>query len=363
MSLIALAFAAALSGQEPDDVPRNCLDDDHTNRCDAEVQARVRALLGVAAAEDEAATGAEIYRAFFVNGYGHDMPVVSFERRPGEPPKVVVSGAEGRRITAPVLSSVWDRVVSEARFADRTLAAPTPSATPALGGGDDSVIDERICLHSWVVTVEMANSLTDDGGESPVRRRTEDACNSGLSISYAFSLAEIAVSAIPACEALELIYNRNAVTLLDSCLALEGDTLAAASLMNQKHRPPINHGDGDRLVDWEIWLDSNMAGRLDWAGQVIQETNVGDSERQSIAEFLMDRSLKLPYLRIHQATFTAQSPSRAGITGQVSYVETDDQDRRVMAADYRQEWSRRGAGDWSLVSWTVDPFRPLPPSE
>jgi len=78
----------------------------------------------MASIEDEAASGAIVHRAFFVDGYGRDMPAVAFERRPGQSPEVVVYGAQGRSTRAPVNHHVWARVVQEAEYADRLH--PTP---------------------------------------------------------------------------------------------------------------------------------------------------------------------------------------------------------------------------------------------
>jgi hypothetical protein len=67
-------FALAQNDSRPPLIPRNdCRDDSGLDRCDPENQRVMRSLYGAPAIEELAASGAEIRRAFFVDGYGKDV--------------------------------------------------------------------------------------------------------------------------------------------------------------------------------------------------------------------------------------------------------------------------------------------------
>lgn len=340
--MFVLAILAALAIQQaPAGTDRNCLDDDHTNRCDAVEQARVRALLGAAAIEDEAATGAEIYRAFYVDGYGRDMPAVSFERRNGEPPKIVVMGEEGARLESPASAETWAAVVSASRLADRVLAPLEPNPD-----------EEVICLHAWVTTVEMANSQPGFG-RVPVRRRTEGACNGALTADFAHLLASLALKELPSCAVLDPAHSRNSVTLLETCLQLEGDTLAAAELWNQAQIPHQNTKDA-----WRAWLGyGNVQPRIDWAGEVVQETNVsrlGDTRPPpDAAAFLVEHFGAADYFFVSWNRVSAATSSDAVIDGVID-ARSDGQ---LSVASYRQVWRKEDGFGWQLATWTIGPFK------
>lgn len=340
MSLVALMLVAALGGQDPS-VAEDCLDDNHTNRCDASVQARTRSLLGAASIEEEAATSAEIYRAFFVDGYGRDMPAVSFERRVGESPKVVILGSQGRRMSAPIHLATWEHIQTRARFADRQLQ---PLASNA----------DRMCLHAWVTTVEMANSQVDSR-VVPVRKRTEDACGRGLTMTFAQELAKQAVAALPGCRALvETV--EDGVRVLETCLSLRGDVVSAATLLKEKGRPTFYGVQEIREVDWMLWVGSaNQQPRLDWSGEVVQERNWSsgnDDVPPSISEFVYERARSVGGIHVEPDVAGAESASSGWIEGTVTYYR----DRQTFRAPSRQVWVREGGFDWSLKSWTVGAF-------
>lgn len=340
--MIVLAILAALAIQQaPAEPDPNCLDDNHTNRCEAVEQARVRALLGAAAIEDEAAAGAEIYRAFYVDGYGRDMPAVSFERRHGEPPRIVVLGEENARLQGPASAESWAAIVRASVLADRVLV-PVKQASG----------DEVVCLHSWVATVEMANSQPDFD-RIPVRRRTEDACGGALTNRFAHQLADLALKDLPSCAVLDPAHSRNSVTLLETCLELEGDTMAAAELWNQAQIPHENTEDA-----WRAWLGyGNVQPRIDWAGEIVQETNVsrlGDTRPPpDAAAFLVEHFGAADYFFVSWSRVSASTSRDALIDGVIDLRS----DGRMLVASYRQVWRKEDGFDWQLANWTIEPFK------
>lgn len=351
LAALLLLLSASPTLAQDDDLPgpRECLDDNHTNRCDAEEQARVRDLLGIASIEDEAASGAIVYRAFFVNGYGRDMPAVAFERRPGQSPEVMIYGPEGRSTRAPVSAEVWDRVTQEGRFADR-LIQPLEPAEPGVA----------ICTHSWVQTVEIANAPRERFGDDHIRRRTEDACGGGLTTRFAFLLADLAVEQIPWCHRLDAETERNAVTQLQTCLMLSGDRMAAAELYAER----LADIDWRGLADLEpIALRGRLMGvnsevTLTWGGQVLQTQSFSD---RSVASFLLARFADHPHLRFWPTGVEGVDPRSVQVRGVAE--ATTPEDVRI-TADYTQTWIWDPYGlQWALSEWTVDAFEPVSPPE
>lgn len=345
--LAALLFApvaAFAQAAPPLPGPPECLDDDHTNRCLPEVQARSRALLGVASIEDEAASGAVIYRAFFVNGGGNDMPAVAFERRPGQSPEVVVYGRDSRSMRAPVDAETWARVQGQSVLADRIIQPLDPSDT-----------SPPLCLHSWVQTVEIANAPRERFLNEPVRRRTEDACGGGPATLFAFSLAAMAVETIPWCARLERDGQSNSLWLLTLCLRLSGDRIAAADLYNAAYPDGEweQHADmTDRL--WRQRLGMNSSTVLTWGDQVVRS---GSWSLDELLAFLQARFAEHDNLRFSPTEIEGVNAYRVIVRGNTAY----DVDDVWMGAEYRQTWVwDQGVFEWDLLEWIVEPYEAVP---
>jgi hypothetical protein len=339
--LIAAFLATLAIGQT---VPsRDCRDDNLRDRCAAEDRARVEEMLGIAPIETEAESGAEVYRARYVDGYGRDMPAVAFTRRPGQDPMVEVSGRDGRKMTTLVDPDVWDAVVADSRFADRALA---PLAEPARADGAPPIF-EPICLHAWVVSVEMANTQIMRNKTKPVRRATQSACGGELTVRYAFDLAKYAVEALAPCQLLDENKQRNHLTILATCLELEGDRFAAATLWNRQSEGRPRYGlDVKDPGVWRSYLGTNGSPTLDWQGEVMT-TERGRDNR--VAETLVARLNETP-MSFLPVKFRGLSRTRAELEGVV-----EAEGGRV--APYRQTWIwDPNLSEWMLERWTVEPF-------
>lgn len=338
--MLIAALVAALLGADPQTpVDRDCMDDQLRDRCTAADRARVEAKLGLTSIEAEAAAGAEVYRARFVDGYGQDMLAVAFVRRPGQDPMVEIHGHSGRRMTAPIAPETWDAVVARSRFADRELA-PVQAAT-------DANAPPPICLHSWVAVVEMANSRRD-GEAAPVRRATQGACGGGLAMDYALALAEQAARAVAPCRLIDRQRQRNDVTLLATCLELEGDRFTAAALWNHQLKAP-SRWDDDRsdAMTWQLHLGMNARPVLNWQGQVVmRDGGRGSAAAQDIAR----RLEATPDMMFEPIGFRGLSSQEGEVVGRVVMP-----DGRV--APYRQRWAwDPNMAEWKLERWTVEAF-------
>jgi hypothetical protein len=340
--ILAVLFSLAIAGQAPA-IPRDCRDDNGTDRCQAENRAVVLQALGMRSAEDELAAGTEVYRALQIDGYGRTMAGVAFERAVGSSPRVVVYGEGGNRMSAPVALADWRAVQDEAALATRDL---TPEAR------DDEVI---LCLHGWVSTIEIANAAERGAPKPEVRRRTQSACDHGLASRFAFSLVARAIKAFPDCDALDPKEHRNDAARLKTCVAFRGDRLAAAELMNQTGQRAVPEDNADTALAWMRGWGGAGQVKLDWAGRRI----VGDGFRaNAVATFMIQQMVERPGLRGYIMTFNGVSSTRVETTG---VMEAEGPNDSTLSAPFRQVWLWDSAGlTWKLDSWAVEPFAPAP---
>lgn len=367
--LAALMMSLALTGQDPcatdiwseaceaERLARpDCFDDNLTDRCSEAEQVRVRELLGVASAEAELAAGVEMYRAFYVDGYGNDLPAVTFERRPGAPPSVVVNGFRGRRLSGVVSAEVWNQVRRDARYVDRQL---TPRPIAEEGG------DVRICLHSWVVTVEVAGPSSSDAPIPPLRRKTQDTCEEGLAAQYAFGLATAALEALHPCGELDPKQYRNDLMRLASCLGLEGDQLAVIEYLNGRDQQ-ANVIPEDQSADvWGRWLGFSNTRSIDWNGTHVIETPARPGvPRISVASFLAERSAELGEMWLGVEHIRGDSSTQISVEGDIWISDrADPSNTKGLKAPYEQTWRADGPGGWRLQSWTVGAFSRVEPQD
>jgi hypothetical protein len=321
-------------------VSGECNDDMMRDRCDSESQRLVRELYGVPSIEELAASGAEIRRAFFVDGYARDIVAITFERRPGADPRVVVTarvadGAEnGRRVemSAPMSQRTWQGMLKETQYFDRTLAPlPPPPPEP---GKEDGIL---VCLHPWVVTVEGA-----DPSERPATRiRTEPSCGDKLAVDAAFSMAQRAYELLPQCNALSFDHYRNEATLLKFCALLEGDRIAAAQAMNQS----------SKLDEWILgerkahdlrFLVCDDA-TLQWPGEAAEDGR--DGAATSLVR-LREGLYNWPVI----VRVVGENANRVRVTGQL----TRPSDKAT--AGFEQIWTRERGADFRLCEMRVEPF-------
>ncbi|MGV3579295.1 hypothetical protein [Brevundimonas sp.] len=347
--LIALLGAVLIGGQASPD--RSCLDDNHRDICAPAMRADLLSRLGMTSVEDEAAAGVESYRAFFVDGYGRDLPAMAFERRPGQGPVSVVYGFDGAQLETPISAETWGRVLAESHFADRELVDNTPAQDP-------SQMPLRMCLHAWVSTVEMSNSQTDRWSTTPVRRRVENTCDGALTTRFAFFIASESLKAQPHCQALDQQQQRNAVTTLATCLGLGGDRISASAVMEQVRggAPRFGLDQTDPGV-WRAYLGTNGSPRLTWGDQTVVTTRGTDN---NVAEFIVARLAESRRLTFEPRKFAGVSAREATVEGIATRAVGEGDPLTVTRANYRQTWVwDPNLAGWMVSEWTVGPFAPV----
>lgn len=336
ISLLAADVAIAEDISPADALSSDCYDDNMTDRCDATVQREVRARFGLRSIEQLNAANIQARRAFAVDGYGNDLPVVSFERAPGEAPQVHVSvilaGDGATRVanlTAPVSLATWNDVLEQSRYFHRRLVEePVPGEEPLPPG---HVRVPRMCLHSWVMTVEAS----DPGEDAPLRRATQDLCNDGLVAPFAERAAALAFQALPACSGIKLEGGRTPIAGLSLCALLDGDTMAAGEALNQAMtlRAPSNASP----------LLIHDQAEIDWQGESVQ-----GFAAYSAWSRLLDRNL-LQYERV-----SGRTSDTVSISGYiVEYERNSEGYPRHRTARFEQGWVRENGFDFRLRTMRV----------
>lgn len=234
-----------------------CRDDAARERCAAVEDKARRARYDAPPIEDFARQKVEIMRAFFVDGYGRDVGLVTLWRARAAEPRVEWRLPETRddgQAIAPIAATLalpaWRAVMGASGYFDRTLVQK-PSA------------EVSICLHGWTTRVEMA------GTDGTVRRATQSGCGEDALVwPFAWRMTAAAIAAMPACALLDAERTRNDVTRLGKCARLDGDRAAAAEAMNVYDTPWFANPSGE---DFAVALTHVFADRLHfaWPGEPV----------------------------------------------------------------------------------------------
>jgi len=242
---LALAPCDPASAQEPDsnqDRPfdRDCMDDYGRDLCEAGQWTTIVSSFGLEPADAVQAQGWRGVRVFTINGYSHDMPMISVLSRGegpyGDPLESVLdvraskSASDDQSTFSTLRRDAWLSLQDAAeRIRELTAASPERqsgappdnSASPESPGRDE--IDEIvICLHAWVTVTE---TLSDTG----VQRRIRNACGDDPLFNASYDLSARALRGFPHCNHLDPANYRNESTQLSACLILEGSNRTSAA--------------------------------------------------------------------------------------------------------------------------------------
>ncbi|WP_428969422.1 hypothetical protein ACQR50_00690 [Sphingomonas sp. Xoc002] len=248
-AILALLLTVPALARSP-----SCRDDPTLSHCATEAQ---RALYDAPPAEDYARQKAQMARAFFVDGYGLDVGLVTLWYAPAAEPRVAWRMPSPRKgedalppIDATLALSAWREVTGAGTYFDRPLVQ-----TPQAGGS--------ICLHGWTVRVEMVEA------DGKVRRAIQSGCgDDALVWPFARRMTAAAIAAMPACASLDAEKTRNDITRLNKCNRLGGDRAAAAEATNVYDSPWFANPRGE---DFTRALTYLFAEQLDfaWPGEPV----------------------------------------------------------------------------------------------
>jgi hypothetical protein len=341
--LATLMMSLALTAQDP------CNSDYESAACAAAQIAEATRTLSLPDIQTEFDGGVQVYRAVFDADSPFSPPAVSFERRLGHSPELVVYGAGGQTVRREIGAQVWEVVQERSRYVGRRL--------------DRREGYSRTCSVSSTAIVQIARPRRLRPNEYlsvevPPTQASQNSCMGGLTWDYAAFLADLACGEIPACDAMGARdgfgqANRN----LEIVFRLHGDRVAAGRLYGTRGGTPWRRHDqpvtGAAFADW---LHPEYGATLDWGGSVIRaERLYDDPSPDAISTFLADRDAELGEMRYERAEFGADAADAGWVTGTVSYSVRTGTAWRTYQAPYRQTWLR-SSDDWRLWSMTVGTF-------
>lgn len=329
-----------------------CDDEHESAECAAELMASAERNLSLPPIQAEFSAGAQVYRAVF-DGGRHDTPAVSFERRPGRSPELVLYGTGGQTLRREIGPVLWEAVQNRSRYVGRKLE---PS-----GGSISCVVSSDVVVQVSRPRMPRPDrdahrselfAVLDRGG---VIEASQNSCEGGLTWDYGAFLADIACDEIPACEAMgphdQLMQSGHN---LGAVFRLHGDKLAAARLSATKGWAP-SRGRHDQPVGAERfaqWLAPETGATLHWGDTTI---TADSASRDAIPAALAEQDAVTGGLGFAPDQFGADSADVGWVTGKVSHSVEVDGTWRVSEAPYRQTWLRSG-DDWRLWSMTVGDF-------
>lgn len=301
-------------------------------------------IYGLAPAAELAAAGTEIRRVMFIDGYGRNLVAVEFRRAAGTPPQVRVHLPRGRSaagaaepdLTNPVMFRDWQSLAERGQLFDRAL--------PARATTEDGQI--TICSHGWIYLVEYTDPQAE-GARERIRRRVESACTHGTTADYASFLAEVAVSAIPGCAALDADNHRNDATILSVCARFTGDTISAA----QAHNAIAELRGGGHPDHLPLLTSIFRNARLDWQGEPI----LRGAPAAWLARTSGDSRASFFPGAVH-----GESARRVRMNGELQrWIDRDG--RSVLeVAPVELIWSQSPPELWAVERATVHPFFQVP---
>ncbi len=216
---------------------RGCGDDQGVDRCDEEIQAGMRDLYSWESAQSLTEAGITFRRMMFVDGYGNDVVAITFFRKPGQSPRVEVVTPRGEKermhaeLSATVGGKDWDNIISRSKLFDQKLAREVEKDNEEAG-----II--TLCLHGWFVVAEAGDAAMMEPNlvgqrkmPAKIRSDAEGACAKGLTVPFAFEMADLALKLLPECQSFPTERVRNTPQLLAYCHKLGGDRLAASDAM------------------------------------------------------------------------------------------------------------------------------------
>jgi hypothetical protein len=292
--------------------------------------------------------GDQVRRAFYVNGYGRDVLALSFVRARGRDPELRVHfhpepGMPDRPpMIAPVPPDEWQALLDRSALFDRELVSPPE---PSDGG----II---MCGHGWMFTVEGADPPRGGRGEGRVGRRTENACENGLTEAFAVEMYRAALRLMPICARIGAHRNMHPVSRLADCRTLEGDRLAAAAVMNLLD-PLLVSLEADGLAQFVPLFDSQAS--VDWNG----ERGPAGSARTAAAFFLA-KWTEIGRPDFYVESIVGERPDLVRFRGGFVRVlpASGDVPERYESAVVEMVWE--GAGeDFDIRTARIGPFEPF----
>lgn len=274
LSILAL-LAIPASAQDAKDFASGCADDSGGDRCSNAAIKAWHDRYGLRPVEAMAADGTAVRRMLYVDGYGRDVIAISAIRAKGAPPIIEIRQPSAKEAiapttwTRPIPEKAWNRILGEATTAHRRFAPE--------GGPADEI---EMCLHAWVSRFEsgdprrLASFVVGQVWLDPESRAmTASACDGSPTDRFGATLAEVAADAFGECSSIDADRMRNGIALIEACMRLRGDTIAAGHVISiYRNLYPLIFRARDEGKSWPDLLRADF----DLASQDLKESEQAD---------------------------------------------------------------------------------------
>lgn len=224
--IVALALAAALAAgpAEPPKFDRDCMDDYGRNLCDAEVRKEIRESFGAPPVEALAKEGWAGVRVYLVDGYSHDLPMVTIARK-GDGPVEVETRAllpSGKPRVFRTGLGAWGIQLADF-YAGQVMTSPERVTRPDPKKGEPP----NFCLHAWVAVTEVFDSKA-------VYRRVRNACDDDGLFDGAAEMSRVGFDLLEGCNLLSADDYRGHPQRIEACAQLGGDPISYAAFVRNR---------------------------------------------------------------------------------------------------------------------------------
>lgn len=223
--MIALALAASLLATPPTAYPsefkfdRACMDEYARNLCDAEVLKGIRDRFEAPPVEVLAKDGWAGVRVYLIDGYSHDLPMVTIARKgdgPVEAETRALRPVGGPRVFRTEIGP-WGVQVADL-YAGLVRRSPDRITRPERKNGEPP----SMCLHAWLTVTEVFDS-------QGVSRRIRNACDDDGLFQGGLEMSRLASTQLHDCGLLQDSHYRSHAQRIESCARLGGKPVSAAA--------------------------------------------------------------------------------------------------------------------------------------
>ena len=222
LAAMLLLTPVAAAAAEPK-FDRDCMDDYGRDLCDPRMLRAIRESFKAPPVETLAKDGWAGVRVYLVDGYSHDLPMVTITRKDGGPVEVETRAlrpdAEPRVFRTGL--GAWGVQLADF-YAGLVMTSPERVTRPKPGKDELS-----ICLHAWVAVTEVFDSKS-------VYRRVRNACDKDGLFDGAAEMSRVGFELLDGCSLLSEAQHRGHPQRIEACAQLSGDPVSYAAFVRNR---------------------------------------------------------------------------------------------------------------------------------
>lgn len=330
--IVALTASLLLAAAEAPKFDRDCMDDYGRNLCDAEVRNDIRDSFRAPPVEMLAKEGWAGVRVYLVDGYSHDLPMVTIARKGDGPVEVetrALRPSQEPRVFRTGLGA-WGVQLADF-YAGQVMISPERVTRPEPKDGELSV-----CLHAWVAVTEVFDSKS-------VHRRIRNACDNDGLFDGAAEMSRIGLEQLEGCGLLSADDYRGHPQRIEACALLSGDPISyAAAIRNQL---------GDTFLRYPALLPAGQFAAVFAQDATLQRSGQAFAGREATAAAwsnALDKGVRFQVLEV--------VATRSEVRVRARLIR--DHGDATEVAPVEQTWSQDKDYRWRLRASSIGAFTP-----